>query len=208
MLSIEEYIEKYSSAEDPLLRELHRQTHLRFVNPNMSSGHSQGLFLSFISEMVGPERILEIGTYTGYSAICLARGLKPGGRLFTIEINDELVEFSSSYFRKAGLGETIIQITGDALTEIGRIGEQFDLVFIDGDKREYTAYYNTVFPHLKRGGYIIADNTLWGEKVLSGSPDDQQTKGIREFNEMIRKQENITKVILPLRDGLTLIRKA
>jgi predicted O-methyltransferase YrrM len=204
---IEQYLQDNSSPEDPLLEELYRQTHLKFINPNMSTGHLQGKLLEFLSVMVKPSTILEIGTYTGYSAICLAKGLKPGGKLYTIEINDELREFSNSYFKKAGFEKTIVQITGKAQDIIPGINQMFDLVYIDGDKREYTDYYNIIIGKTNPGGFIIADNILWGEKVLEKNSKDPQTRGIIEFNEMIKQQKDIEKVILPLRDGLMLIRK-
>jgi len=204
---IDKYMLDYSSPEDHVLAELYRQTHLKFVNPNMSTGHLQGKFLEFISAMIKPSFILEIGTFTGYSAICLARGLKPGGKLITIEINDELKEFAISYFIKAGLESGIIQLTGRAQEIVPGLDQMFDLVYIDGDKREYSEYYNIVIGKVVPGGFIIADNILWGDKVLEKSTKDPQTRGIIEFNEMIRKQTDIVKVILPVRDGLMLIRK-
>ncbi|MCX6328942.1 MAG: O-methyltransferase [Bacteroidia bacterium] len=204
---IEKYILDYSTPEDSVLEDLYRQTHLKFVNPNMSTGHLQGKFLEFISGMTKPSSVLEIGTFTGYSAICLAKGLKSGGKLFTIEINDELREFSRSYFIKAGLESSIVQLTGRAQDIIPGLDQMFDLVYIDGDKREYSEYYNIVFGKVNPGGFIVADNILWGDKVLEKSTKDPQTRGIIEFNDMIRKQTNIEKVILPVRDGLMLIRK-
>jgi predicted O-methyltransferase YrrM len=204
---IEKYINDHSTPEDPVLEDLYRQTHIRFVNPNMVSGHLQGRFLEFISRMIKPEYILEIGTFTGYSAICLARGLKPGGKLITTEINDELTEFSLSYFRKAGVDEKIILKAGRAQDIIPGLDYTFDLVFIDGDKREYVEYYGLVYDKLRPGGFIIADNVLWGGKILEKETRDPQTTGIIEFNEMIKGEKNIENVILPLRDGLMLIRK-
>ena len=203
---LEKYLLDHSSPEDPVLEDLYRQTYIRFVNPNMVTGHIQGKLLEFISVMIQPEFILEIGTFTGYSAICLAKGLMPGGRLFTIEINDELKEFSNPYLIKAGLGSSIIQLTGRAQDIIPGIGQMFDLAYIDGDKREYTEYYNIVIRKMRPGGFIIADNVLWGDKVLEKGTRDSQTRGIIEFNEMIRQQTNIEKVILPVRDGIMLIR--
>jgi caffeoyl-CoA O-methyltransferase len=203
---LEKYILEHSSPEDPVLEDLYRQTHIKFVNPNMAAGYFQGKLLEFISSMIKPEFILEIGTYTGYSAICLAKGLKPGGRLFTIELNDELKEFSHSCFIKAGLESRIVQITGRAQDIIPLMEQMFDLVYIDGDKREYTEYYNIIIRKMRPGGFIIADNVLWGGKVLDNSASDRQTRGIVEFNEMIRRQTNIEKLILPFRDGLMFIR--
>ena len=155
----------YSSPEDPVLEDLYRQTHIKFVNPNMSTGHLQGKLLEFLSVMIKPSSILEIGTYTGYSAICLAKGLKPGGKLYTVEINDELKDFSNSYFKKAGFENTIVQLTGRAQDLVPEIDQMFDLVYIDGDKREYEEYFNIIIRKTNPGCFIIADNILWGEKV-------------------------------------------
>jgi predicted O-methyltransferase YrrM len=157
--------------------------------------------------MIRPENILEIGTFTGYSAICLAKGLKPGGKLITIELNDELAEFCQSYFRKAGVDSKIIQLTGRAQDIIPSLNETFDLIFIDGDKREYTEYYRITIDKVKPGGFMLADNVLWGGKAVQKVSGDQQTDGIIEFNELIRKQKNIETLILPVRDGLMIIRK-
>jgi caffeoyl-CoA O-methyltransferase len=204
---LEQYILDHSTPEDPVLEDLYRQTHIRFVNPNMVSGHEQGKFLEFISRMVEPENILEIGTFTGYSAICLSRGLKEGGKVITIELNDELTSFAGEYFVKAGAAEKIIQMTGDALEIIPKLNLTFDLVFIDGDKREYTEYYRLVIDFVKPGGFLLADNVLWGGKVIEKETKDPQTLGIIAFNEMISRETCIEKLILPLRDGLMLMRK-
>jgi caffeoyl-CoA O-methyltransferase len=204
---LEDYLHDHSTPEDPILEDLYRQTHIRFVNPNMVSGHLQGKLLELISKMINPSFILEIGTFTGYSAICLARGLRPGGRLITIEPNDELGEFSSSYFRKAGVGDRIIRMTGRAQDIIPGLKEIFDLVYIDGDKREYCEYFDLAMSRTRQDGFILADNVLWGEKIFEKDTKDQQTNGIIEFNEMIRKQNNIENLILPVRDGLMIIRK-
>jgi caffeoyl-CoA O-methyltransferase len=204
---LEKYIIDHTVPEDPLLQDLYRQTHIRFINPNMVSGHLQGKFLEMISRMVKPEYILEIGTFTGYSAICLAKGLKPGGTLITIELNDELSEFSSSYFEKAGLSTAIKQINGNALEIIPQLEHQFDLVFIDGDKREYSDYFRLVIDKVRQGGFIIADNVFWGGKALDKGSRDPQARGIIEFNEMISKETLTESIILPLRDGLMIIRK-
>jgi predicted O-methyltransferase YrrM len=173
----------------------------------MACGHIQGKFLEILSRMVNPLYILEIGTFTGYSAICLAKGLKREGVLVTVEENDELAGFSRSYFAKAGLSSKIKSITGRFQDIAPSINEKFDLVYIDGDKREYAEYYRLIIDKVKAGGLIIADNVLWGGKVFEKENRDQQTRGITEFNEMISKQKNIENIILPLRDGIMLIRK-
>src|SRR5512133_1160746 len=204
---LEQYVEQHSSPEDPVLEDLYRQTHIRFINPNMVSGHLQGRLLEMISLMIRPENILEIGTFTGYSAICLSRGLRPGGKLVTIEINDELTSFANSFFCRAEADTKITQLTGRAQDIIPGLDLMFDLVFIDGDKREYVEYYNLIIDKLKPGGFIIADNVLWGGKVLEDKTSDPQARGIINFNEMIQKETRIVNVMIPLRDGLMLIRK-
>jgi caffeoyl-CoA O-methyltransferase len=204
---LDQYLLEHTSPEDPVLEDLYRQTHIRFVNPNMSTGHLQGKFLEFISMMISPENILEIGTFTGYSAICLAKGLRPGGKLITIELNDELTAFSRSYFCKTGSESKITQLTGNAFDLIPGLNLMFDLVFIDGDKREYIDYYRLIIDKVKPGGFILADNVLWGGKVFEKITTDPQAKGIIDFNEMIRKETVIENIIIPLRDGLMLIRK-
>jgi len=204
---LDQFLHDHTTPEDPVLEDLYRQTHIRFVNPNMATGHLQGKFLEFISNMIIPENILEIGTFTGYSAICLARGLKPGGKLITIEINDELTGFASSYFRLAGVESKVFQMTGRAQEIIPSLDQMFDLVYIDGDKREYTEYYNLVIDKVKPGGFILADNVIWGGKALDRGTTDPQSKGIISFNEMIKNDTTIEKVTIPLRDGLMMIWK-
>ncbi len=206
--NIEEYILNHSDEEDPVLTALNHETNRKILRPRMLSGHLQGKVLEMISKMINPEKILELGTYTGYSAICLAKGLKESGILHSIEINDELEDFILKYLRKANLEDKIKLHFGDARNIIPEINEQFDLVFIDADKREYVEYYNIVFDHVKAGGFILADNVLWSGKVVNmETPDDEYTRGIIEFNELIKNDNRVEKVILPLRDGLTLIRK-
>ena len=204
---LEKFLLDHSSPEDPVLEDLYRQTHIRFVNPNMICGHLQGKLLEMISKMIHPENILEIGTFTGYSAICLARGLKPGGLITTIELNDELTGFARSYFQKAGVESKIIQLTGRAQDIVPGLNQVFDLVYIDGDKPEYSEYFKIVIDKVKTGGYLVVDNVLWGGKVLEKDTKDPHTRGIIEFNEMIHRQENIEDIILPVRDGIMLIRK-
>ena len=204
----ERYIREHSTPEDEVLAELFRQTHLYVVNPNMASGHLQGKLLEMISHMIQPSYALEIGTYTGYSAICLARGLKPGGELHTIESNDELNEMSSRYITLAGVTDRVIQHTGRAQDIIPTLDCTFDLVFIDGDKREYCEYYDLVFDRVRKGGFIIADNVLWGGKIdTEEAMKDPQGNGIVMFNEKIRNDDRVDKLILPLRDGLMIIRR-
>jgi caffeoyl-CoA O-methyltransferase len=204
---LEQFLLDHTTPEDPVLEDLYRQTHIRFVNPNMTTGHLQGKFLEFISLMISPENILEIGTFTGYSTISLSRGLKPEGKLITIEMNDELTTFAHTYFIRAGVESNVIQMTGKAQDIIPSLDLMFDLVYIDGDKREYTEYYQLVIDKVKPGGFILADNVIWGGKALDEETLDPQSSGIISFNEMIKKDNTIEKVTIPIRDGLMLIRK-
>ena len=204
---LDQFLLDHTTPEDPVLEDLYRQTHIRFVNPNMATGHLQGKFLEFISCMIRPENILEIGTFTGYSAICLARGLRHDGKLITIDLNEELTPFAHSYFCRAGVESKITLLTGRAQDIIPSLDPVFDLVYIDGDKREYTEYYRLAIDKVKPGGFILADNVFWGGKAFDEVTTDPQTGGIIGFNEMIRKDSTIEKVIIPLRDGLMLIRK-
>lgn len=205
---IERYILDHIDPDDLVLQELDRETHLKVPGARMLSGHLQGQVLTMFSKMIQPERILELGTFTGYSAICLAKGLSEKGKLITIEIEDELEDLAQKYFVKAELQQKIVQVIGPALEIIPSLNETFDLVFLDADKREYLAYYNLVFDKVRAGGYFIADNTLWSGKVLAPpAPGDEQTRGITAFNEAIKNDSRVEKVILPLRDGMTIIRK-
>ena len=205
---LDKYIREHSTPEDKVLEELYRQTHLYVVNPNMVSGHIQGKFLEMLSYMISPVSVLEIGTYTGYSAICLARGLKSGGQLHTIEINDELNGMSTRYFALAGVADRLTLHTGRAQDVIPKLDRTFDLVFIDGDKREYCEYYDIVFDKVRTGGFIIADNVLWGGRIEGEEAmKDPQTRGLVLFNEKVRNDHRVEKVVLPLRDGLMIIRK-
>ncbi|KAF0239101.1 MAG: hypothetical protein FD181_486 [Prolixibacteraceae bacterium] len=205
---IDKYILNHIEPEDEVLKELNRETHLKVLGARMISGHLQGQVLSMLSKMIRPKTILELGTFTGYSAICLAKGLQKGGKLITIEIDDELEGFAKKYFGKAGIQHKIEQRIGPALEIIPILTETFDLVFIDAHKPEYPAYYNAVFEKVNSGGYIIADNTLWSGKVLENpAEDDFQSQGIICFNDMVRNDGRVEKVILPLRDGMTIIRK-
>ncbi len=205
---IADYIETLSSAEDPVLRQLNRDTHANVIYPRMLSGHIQGKFLEFISYLLNPLRILEIGTYTGYSAICLARGLRNGGKLITIEKNDELADFPGKYFKKAGVADRIDHRIGDAAEIIPALNELFDLVFIDAEKKDYLLYYELVIDKVRPGGFILADNVLWDGKVLDPKKyTDKETEGIIRFNAFIKEDSRVENVIVPLRDGISLIRK-
>ena len=205
---IENYILEHIEPEDPVLQELDRETHLKMAGARMLSGHLQGQALTMIAKMINPLRILELGTFTGYSAICLAKGLQENGKLFTIEQNDELRDIARKYFIKSGLQHKITLLTGNAKEIIPSLSETFDLVYMDADKREYVDYFNLVFNKVRPGGFILADNTIWGGKVLEPTAiSDRQAQGIIAFNESVKNDSRIEKVILPLRDGLTIIRK-
>jgi caffeoyl-CoA O-methyltransferase len=205
---LEDYVLANSSPESPLLAELYRQTHLKLMNPRMISGHIQGRLLSFISRMIAPKRILEIGTFTGYGTICLAEGLNRAGVIHTIDSDEEIIEFARSYFERSGIINKVIMHHGDAQTIIPSLDIKFQLIYIDGEKSEYPEYYKLAMAQLENGGFIIADNVLWNSKILQlPSKDDRSTAGIRKFNEMVRKDERIEEVILPVRDGIMLIQK-
>jgi len=212
-MTVEEYILSHTTPENAALEAITRDTYVHVLNPHMLSGQVQGRALSMMSHMLRPKRILELGTYTGYSALCLAEGLAEDGRLVTIERNDELEETIRRNLSRSPLGEKIELIIGDAkeildngqwTMEIG----QYDLVFIDADKREYCAYLDLVYPLVPVGGFILADNTLWDGHIVDPAYDkDQQTLGLRAFNDQVAADERLEQVILPLRDGLTIIRK-
>ena len=205
---IESYCLLNSSEEDPLLQHIVRQTYLRMIHPRMLSGHLQGRLLSFISNMVHPKRILEIGTYTGYATICLAEGLTEEGLIHTIEINPENEAFILENFHASTKPNAFKLHIGNALEIIPQLNEIFDLVFIDGDKSQYLEYFNLIISQVKIGGIIIADNVLWGGKVLQeASRRDSETIAIKAFNEMIRQHPKLEKLMLPLRDGLTIMIK-
>lgn len=205
---IEEYIEKHTSPEPELLYELNRKTFLDTPYPRMMSGQVQGQFLRMISRMIRPERILEIGTFTGYSAICLAGGLAPGGKLHTIEAEPAYAEIAREYFRKANLEDRIVLHDGDAIRIIPQLKETFDMVFIDAAKEDYTSYYRAVFDKVRPGGFILADNALWDGRVLEGtSAKDPDTRGILSFNEEIQKDVRVENVLVSIRDGVMMICK-
>lgn len=200
------YCEAHTKPESIILKDLERETHLKTLAPQMLSGHLQGKFLRFISNMIQPAAILEIGTFTGYSAICLAEGLKEGGVLHTIEIGEELKEIIMKYIEKAGLSDKIKLHIGDAHDIIPGLQQEFDLIFIDADKVSYPAYYDLVFDRVKNGGYIVADNALWSGKVLENKRD-KDTQGIHLFNEKVNEDKRVDNMLIPIRDGIMLIRK-
>ena len=202
--SIDEYILQHIDPESDYLKSLYRDTHVKLLRPRMASGHLQGRLLKMFVEMIQPRQILEIGTYSGYSALCLAEG----GLLHTFEINDEQEDFTRPWLEKSPFADKIRFYIGDALELVPRLGVTFDMAFIDGDKRKYIEYYEMVLEKLSPGGYIIADNTLWDGHVLEQPRNtDAQTIGIKAFNDLIAQDVRVEKVILPLRDGLTIIRK-
>ena len=208
-MTLEEYISRHTTSENEVLEAITRDTHVHILNPHMLSGHVQGRVLSMLSHMIRPKRILELGTFTGYSALCLAEGLAEGGRLITIEHNDELEETIQRNLSRSHLCERIELRIGDCKLVIGDLKDQvFDLVFIDADKREYCAYLEAVYPLVPVGGFILADNTLWDGHIIDPAYDkDKQTLGLRAFNDKLKEDDRFEQVILPLRDGLTLIRK-
>lgn len=206
---IEEYILQHIEKEDDVLKAINRATHVHLLNPRMISGHLQGNILKMLCKMVSPKVVLELGTFAGYSALCLAEGLCDGGVVHTVENDDELEDFILENLQKSPLGDKVVLHLGDALRVIESFdNDTIDLSFIDADKRQYLDYYNAIFPKMKNGGFIIADNTLWSGKVLeTPHHTDLQTKGILAFNDYVATDERVEKVILPLRDGLTIIRK-
>jgi len=208
-MTIDEYILQHIDPEGDYLHALYRDTHLKLLYPRMASGHLQGRMLKMFVRMIKPSCILEIGTYSGYSALCMAEGLSEGGMIHTFEINDEQEEFTRPWFEGSPYADRIKLYIGDALQLVPQLGLTFDLAFVDGDKRRYVDYYEMILPRLADGGYIIADNTLWDGHVLEEHPhaSDLQTLGIKAFNDLVARDERVEKVILPLRDGLTIIRK-
>jgi caffeoyl-CoA O-methyltransferase len=203
---IQKYAEDHTSPESEVLQRLNRHTHANVMMPRMLSGHMQGRILSMISNMMRPVSILEIGTYTGYSAICLAEGLKPGGKLITIDINEELESTVRGYFKTSGFDDRIDYRLGNALDIIPSLPGNFDLVFIDADKENYTRYYDLVIKRVPLGGYILADNVLWSGKVLDVKPD-KDTRAIQEFNRKVQNDPRVENVLLPVRDGMMVMRK-
>lgn len=204
---IQKYAEDHTSPESSILYELNRQTHLKALMPRMLSGHLQGRLLSMLSHMLAPRRILEIGTYTGYSALCLAEGLQPDGKLITIDKNEELEDLAKSFFSKAGMLHKIKMIIGNALEILPQLNETWDLVFIDADKINYSRYYEMVLPKVRKNGWIIVDNVLWSGKVADSQFTDKDTQALRNFNKIVQNDPSVENLLLPIRDGLMLIRK-
>jgi len=206
---LENYILSHSDDEPELLKKIERDTHVKMLQTNMNAGHLQGRLLKMITQMIRPKRILEIGTFVGYSALCFAEGLEEGGELHTIEIDDEIEDIARANFAKSEHGHKIILHIGDVMDILPRFGdESFDLVFMDGDKESYRDHFEAILPKLRRGRFILADNTLWYGKVVEKvKSNDHSTQGILNFNKRLAEDTRVDKVILPVRDGLTLIRK-
>ncbi|MBQ8564499.1 MAG: O-methyltransferase [Bacteroidaceae bacterium] len=206
--AIEEYICRHIDPAEPALARLDRDTHVYHLRPRMVSGHLQGRILKMICRMVQPHRVLELGTFTGYSALCFAEGMAPDGEVHTLEIDDEVEDFAREHFAQSPYGDKVKMYIGDALETIKTLTDTYDLVFIDANKRDYLRYYEAVLPLVRPGGIILADNTLWDGKVVT-EPDsrDPQTVGIVEFNNFVATDDRVEKVILPLRDGLTILWK-
>ncbi len=206
--SLEKYICGHIDAAEPALAQLDRDTHVYHLRPRMVSGHLQGRILKMICRMVQPRRVLELGTFTGYSALCFAEGMPEDGEVHTLEIDDEVEDFAKEHFDLSPYGHKIKMIIGDALESIAKLTDSYDLVFIDANKRDYLRYYEAVLPLVRPGGFILADNTLWDGKVVT-EPDsnDPQTVGIMAFNDFVASDTRVEKVMLPLRDGLTILWK-
>ncbi|MDR1381008.1 MAG: O-methyltransferase [Tannerella sp.] len=209
MKTVEDYILEHIDGESALLAALNRDAHVKLLYPRMIAGHLQGRLLKMFCRMMRPARILEIGTYTGYATICMAEGLADGALVYTVEINDEMQPFTAPYLEKSPHRDKIRMFWGDIEALFPTFDETFDMVYIDADKRDYCKYYDLVFPRLKPGALILADNTLWSGKVVEERPSasDRQTQGILAFNEKIRNDGRVEKVIIPVRDGLTMIWK-
>jgi caffeoyl-CoA O-methyltransferase len=206
--ALEAYLASHHSLENELLAQLDRETHIKTLNPRMLSGPLQGRFLSFLSKLSRPQYILDIGTFTGYSALCLAEGLAENGELHTLEINDELETFAAKYFRQSNYSTRIVQHIGDALETLRELQKPWDLVFIDADKPRYLDYYQKLLPQMPSGALLIADNVLWSGKVLqTPNAKDESTIALLQFNKFVQEDDRVENVLLPLRDGLMCIRK-
>ena len=204
---LDNYVVAHSQKEPELLQQLSRETWQKVLAPRMLSGHFQGRVLSMLSKLINPKNVLEIGTYTGYSALCLAEGIQPKGKLHTIDTNEELYDLQRRYFDKSGFGNQIIQYTGNAINIIPKIDKTFDLVFIDADKQNYPNYLEIILPKLKSGSVILSDNVLWTGKVIEElQKGDKDTEALLKYNKMINEHSQLETVLLPIRDGLTLTR--
>ena len=201
-----DYLNKNSEKEPEILSQLSKETHQKILQPRMLSGHIQGRFLSFISKIKSPEKILEIGTYTGYSTICLAEGLSKNGKIDTIDKNEELTKIQNKYFEKSGFRNKIIQHTGNALDILKNLNEKYDIIFIDADKENYINYFNQVSNKLSKNGIIISDNVLWSGKVLDSDQMDEETSTLVQFNKIINDDKRFKSIILPIRDGISISR--
>lgn len=208
-MNLEDYILQHSDEEPPMLAKLNRDAHVKLLRPRMMAGHLQGRVLKMFCRMLRPKRVLEIGTYTAYATFCMAEGIDQDAVIHTVEVNDEMEPFVRPYLEQSPDRAKIRVHWGDVSEVLPKLNETFDLVYIDGDKRDYCAYYDLVFPYVRAGGLMLADNTLWSGKVVDGDApaSDMQTKGILAFNEMIKADKRVEKVMLPLRDGLTVIWK-
>ena len=207
-MTIENYILQHIDPEPDYLYRLWRATNIHMLHGRMASGHLQGRLLKMLVQMIRPKNILEVGTFSGYSALCMAEGLEEGGKVYTFEINDEQEDFTRPWIEGSPVGDKIVFRIGDALTEAPKLGVLFDMAFIDGDKRTYRETYEMALKVVKNGGFIVADNTLWDGHVVDHAYDrDPQTRGIEDFNDFVAQDPRTEQVILPLRDGLTLIRK-
>lgn len=206
---LDHYIVSHSEKEPELLQQLTRETYQKILQPRMLSGHYQGRVLSIISKLLNPKNILEIGTYTGYSALCLAEGMQASGELHTIDVNEELVDFQRTYFDRSNYGSQIHQHLGNALDIIPKLDKTFDLVFIDADKVNYPNYFNIIIDKLNTGGIILSDNVLWSGKILDSTfkKDDFSTPALIEYNKLLKDDKRVETVLLPIRDGLTISRK-
>ena len=206
---LQRYIESHTTPESTLLKRLDRETNLKALYPKMISGHLQGRVLSMFSHMIKPNRVLEIGTFTGYSAICLAEGLPPEGEIITIDKNQELEEMVLRYLNEAGVAEKVKLILGDAKEIIPELQGDFDLVYLDADKEHYSHYFNLIIDKVSAGGYILADNVLWYGKVLDSTSkkSDRETQAIKDFNQMVHDDSRVENVLIPIRDGIMILRK-
>ncbi|WP_462251695.1 O-methyltransferase [Ekhidna sp.] len=204
---LQKYVEDHSEPESDLLQQINRETHLHVLKPRMLSGHLQGRVLSMLSHMIKPKNVLEIGTYTGYAALCMAEGMQEDGKLITIDNNEELSVRTKGYFQQSKYADQIEMLVGNALEVIPALNQQWDLVFIDADKENYANYFDQIIDQVRVGGFIIADNVLWSGKVFDTSKNDKATESIRDFNQKMHTDPRVENVLFPIRDGLMIVRK-